>query len=223
MNTIIKNCKIVTPEKVLEGNIFIANGKIQKISSEKINKFEGVVIDSKGNYVLPGLIEVHGHLREPGFENKEDVPHGTSAAAAGGFTSIIDMPNSKPSTVTVDLLNYKINKIYPKRSFIDYAFFMGVASDKLTELRKVNPKDIVGVKVFMAGHETTPTTIPDDKTLVEIIELLSKRNILLAVHAEDQWLINYYNQEFKKPVDQTLLCGVKFVQQLLLCQRQHEQ
>ncbi|PIP64635.1 hypothetical protein COW96_01450 [Candidatus Roizmanbacteria bacterium CG22_combo_CG10-13_8_21_14_all_33_16] len=75
---------------------------------------------------------------------------------------------------------------------------MGVASDKLDELKKVNPKDIAGVKLFMAGHETTPTTIPDDLTLGKVIEILAKRKILLAVHAEDQWLINYYNSEFKK-------------------------
>ncbi len=199
MKKLIKNGKLVTPEKVFSGNIIVdKKGKIEKITDENIDKFSGQVYDARGNYVLPGLVEVHGHLREPGLENKEDIPHGTRAAAAGGFTSIIDMPNTKPPTVTVNLLKDKITKIYPKRSFIDYAFFMGAASDKLEELKKVNPKDIVGVKVFMAGHETTPTTIPDDITLAKIISICADRNLLLAVHAEDQWLINYYNSEFKK-------------------------
>ena len=208
MKKLIKNGKIVTSDKIIEGDILIENGKIKdlipKFFDGKQQTAKNLVsssletIDAQGKYILPGLVEVHGHLREPGFEQKEDIPHGTRAGIAGGFTTVIDMPNTKPPTTTVALLQDKINKIYPGRSYIDYAFFMGVASDKLNELTKVNPKDIVGIKVFMAGHETTPTTVPDDVTLGKIIEILAKRNILLAVHAEDQWLINYYNSEFKK-------------------------
>jgi len=196
MKKLIKNGKIVTSEKIIEGDILIEDGKIKEIG--KINNSVDEIIDAQGKYILPGLVEVHGHLREPGFEQKEDIPHGTRAGIAGGFTSVIDMPNTKPPTVTVNLLQDKIKKIYPGRSYIDYAFFMGVASDKLDELKKVNPKDIVGVKVFMAGHETTPTTIPDDKTLAKVFEILGKRGIKIAVHAEDQFLINFYNETFKK-------------------------
>ena len=199
MKTLIKNGLIVTKKKIVKGNIFInEKGKIVEVNSKKISKFNGEVYDARENYILPGLIEVHGHLREPGFEQKEDVPHGTRAALAGGFTTIIDMPNTKPPTVTVDLLQEKIKKIYPGRSYADYALFMGVSSDKLDELEKVNKKDIVGIKVFMAGHETTPTTIPDDETLAKIISVLAKRKILLAVHAEDQYLISELNERFKK-------------------------
>jgi len=196
MKKLIKNSRIVTPEKVFEGDILIEDGKIKKIG--KIDVKVDEIIDAKGKYILPGLVEVHGHLREPGLETKEDIPHGTRAGISGGFTSVIDMPNTKPPTTTVSLLQDKIKKIYPGRSFIDYAFFMGASADKLNELKKVNPKDIVGIKIFMAGHETTPTTMPEDTTLNEVMSILSKRKILLAVHAEDQWLINYYNQEFKK-------------------------
>lgn len=207
MKTLIKNGKIVTRDKIIPGNMVIGdNGKIKEINTHKIINFDGEVHDAKENYILPGLIEVHGHMREPGLETKEDVPHGTRAALAGGVTTIIDMPNTKPPTVTVDLLKDKIEKIYPNRSYTDYAFFMGVSSDKLDELDKVNPKDIVGIKVFMAGHETTLTTIPDDKTLGKIFKIAAERNILLAVHAEDQWLINYYKAKYngKKNNDPSL-------------------
>ncbi|MFA6016749.1 MAG: dihydroorotase family protein [Patescibacteria group bacterium] len=209
MKKLIKNCKIVTSERIIEGDILIENGKIKEITSHSGERSDSrirfwtsqndvEIIDAKGKYILPGLIEVHGHMREPGLTHKEDVGTGTQAALAGGVTTIIDMPNTKPSTVTVDLLQEKIHKIYPNRSYTDYAFFMGAASDQLDELKKVNPKDIAGVKVFTAGHETTPTTIPDDLTLGRVIEILAKRNILLAVHAEDQYLINEYNSKFKK-------------------------
>ena len=179
MKTLIKNGKIVTSEKIIEGNILIEDGKIKEIG--KINKSADETVDAKGRYILPGLVEVHGHLREPGFEQKEDIPHGTRAGIAGGFTSVIDMPNTKPPTTTVTLLQDKIKKIYPGRSFIDYAFFMGVSKDHLKELEKVNKKDIAGIKVFTAGHETTPTTIPDDLTLGKVIEILAKRNISMGV------------------------------------------
>jgi dihydroorotase (multifunctional complex type) len=197
MKKLIKNGQIVTSEKIIEGDILIEDEKIKDLKPNLVSSpFQ--IIDVKGKYILPGLIEVHGHMREPGLSHKEDVCTGTQAALAGGVTTIIDMPNTKPPTVTVDLLQEKIHKIYPGRSYTDYAFFMGAASDKLDELEKVNPKDIAGVKVFMAGHETTPTTIPDDFTLGKIIQILAKRNILLAVHAEDQYLINEYNSKFKK-------------------------
>lgn len=196
MKKLIKNGKIVTSEKVIEGDILVENGRIKKIGKIDIKVDE--VIDAQGKYILPGLVEVHGHLREPGFEQKEDIPHGTRAGLAGGFTSVIDMPNTKPPTTTVALLQDKIKKIYPGRAFIDYAFFMGVSKDHLKELEKVDKSDVVGIKVFTAGHETTPTTIPDDKTLAKVFEILAKRGIKIAVHAEDQFLINFYNEVFKK-------------------------
>ena len=216
---IITNAKIVTPEKIIHGDIVVdQEGKIASIieghpgesaATDRIpsgNKGDSIAslqndnhtFDAQGRYVLPGLIEVHGHMREPGLTQKEDVPHGTKAAIAGGFTTIIDMPNTKPPTTTVDRLKEKFEKIYPDRSYTDYAFFMGVAKDSLGELEKVDPKDIVGIKVFMAGHETTPTTIPDDETLDKIMVIASKRNLLLAVHAEDQNLLNEFDKELKK-------------------------
>ncbi len=196
MKKIIKNGRIVTTEGIVDKHIVVEDGKIVSITNTDVAADE--VIDAEGKYILPGLIEVHGHMREPGMEQKEDIPHGTRAAVAGGFTTIIDMPNTKPPTTTVDLLHEKMTTIYPNRSYTDYSFFLGVSHDSLPELEKVDPKEIAGVKVFMAGHETTPTTIPDDKTLGKIFEILAKRNIMLAVHAEDQYLINYYNEKYKK-------------------------
>lgn len=194
----ITNAKIVTPEKIINGNILIENGKISQISPKSPPSTTTQTFDAKGKYVLPGLIEVHGHMREPGFTTKEDVPHGTRAAAAGGFTTIIDMPNTSPPTTTVELLKEKIEQIYPNRSYTDYAFFFGVSKENLDELEKVDPKNIVGFKVFMAGHETTPTTIPDDATLDKVFSIAAKRNVLLAVHAEDQVLINEFDKNLKQ-------------------------
>lgn len=199
MKTLLTNGKLITTNGIIQKDIIInEKGTIEDVLTIGKHSPKTQIIDLEGNYVLPGLIEVHGHMREPGLTEKEDVPHGTRAAIAGGFTTIIDMPNTKPPTTTVVLLKEKITKIYPGRSYTDYAFFIGASKDSLDELKKVNKDDIVGVKVFMAGHETTPTTIPDDETLGEIFQILAKRNILFALHAEDQYLINYYTKKYKQ-------------------------
>lgn len=188
--------KVVTPQEIFDATITVQNEIITKI--QKGFFFSKNALDYRDFYILPGLIEVHGHLREPGMLQKEDVPHGTRAALAGGVTTIIDMPNTNPPTTTIKLLDEKINKIYKNRSYCDYSFFMGVSKDSLDELKKVDATKIVGVKLFMAGHETTPTTIPDDETLDKIFKILNKRKILLAVHAEDQFMINNLNKKFKE-------------------------
>ncbi len=189
--------KLVLNDKIVQATIVEDGGKIIRIEPG-FKPSLGNVFNFENHYILPGLIEVHGHFREPGQTTKEDVPHGTSAAIAGGFTTVIDMPNTNPPTTTVERLDEKINTVYSNRSFADYAFFMGAASDALDQLEKVDPKKIVGIKIFMAGHETTPTTIPDDETLEKIFAILAKRNMLAAIHAEDQNLINKYNELYKE-------------------------
>ena len=91
---------IVLPDHIIEGTIHIANGKIEGIEEGFPNKTEPT-FDFRNKYILPGLIEVHGHLREPGLEYKEDIPHGTRAALAGGYTTVFDMPNTRPPATTV--------------------------------------------------------------------------------------------------------------------------
>ena len=199
MSEIYISGNFVTPQGIRQTTALIRDGKIVDFLDKAPQGSNHH--DFSGKYILPGLIEVHGHLREPGFENKGDVPHETRAALAGGVTTVIDMPNTKPPTVTRELLDQKIKTIYPGRSYSDYAFFMGVASDKLSEIEKVDKSKIVGVKIFMAGHETTPTTIPDDETLKKVLIILAKRGILGAIHAEDQELINELNRKFSESSD----------------------
>jgi len=199
MSTTISG-RIVTPEKIFNGIITFDHGKIISLE-ETIQTNTKYSFPASGQYILPGLIEVHGHMREPGHTQKGDIPHETQAALAGGVTTILDMPNTNPPTVTIDLLKEKMEKIYPGKSYTDYSFFLGVSKDSLDQLKTVDSHNIVGVKMFMAGHETTPTTIPDDQTLGKIFKILAKRDIIAAVHAEDQFLINQHNEELKDRSD----------------------
>ncbi len=185
---------IVAPDKIFKGTIEVENGRIVDVSpsSSKADFDYG----QPGIYILPGLIEVHGHFREPGFEYKEDISHGTSAALAGGYTTVFDMPNTKPPTTTVDLVRQKI-KLYEKSSFTDFAINMGVSKEDIPELEKVDKNLITGVKIFTAGHATTPTTIPDLGDVARIFEILGKRKIMALVHAENQQLVDYFTKKYR--------------------------
>lgn len=184
---------IVLPERILHGTLHIAEGKIVRIDEGFPANPEGV-LDFRGQYLLPGLIEVHGHMREPGLEYKEDIPHGTRAGLAGGYTTILDMPNTKPPTTTPALLDAQIRR-YAGRSYCDFAINMGVARDDIQELRNVDADKITGVKIFAAGHGTALTTIPRLSDLARIFEILGERGIMALVHAENQELIDYFVQQ----------------------------
>src|SRR5947209_2099185 len=120
---------IVLPDRIIEGTIHIANGKIERIEEGFPNKTEPT-FDFRGKYILPGLIEVHGHLREPGLEYKEDIPHGTQAGLAGGYTTIFDMPNVRPPTTTVTRVEEQIKR-YSGRSYTDFAINMGTSVEDI--------------------------------------------------------------------------------------------
>lgn len=193
----IKNAKFITPRGIIKGCLgWSENGNITRIGNLQSYK---EFFDAKGCYVLPGAIETHGHMREPGFSHKGTVETETKAAAAGGVTTIFDMPNTVPPTTTRKRLDEKIKKIFPGRAFVDYGFFFGASTEPgyLEELNKVDKNKIMGVKIFTAGHETTPTTVSNICELADIFEILGKRKIIAVVHSENQALIDYFTKKLK--------------------------
>src|SRR5436309_11026262 len=137
---------IVLPDRIVQGTLSITNGKIERIE-EGFPADVSQCYDFRGRYLLPGLIEVHGHMREPGLEYKEDIPHGTRAGLAGGYTTILDMPNTKPPTTTVERLDAQIQR-YAGRSYCDFAINMVVSREDIDELKRVDARKITGVKIF---------------------------------------------------------------------------
>lgn len=188
---------LVLPHKVVTGTLVIGNGRIQAIQEEARPPApaEATLLDVSGRYVLPGAIEVHGHMREPGLAHKEDYTTGTKAAVAGGVTTILDMPNTQPPTTTPVLLEEKI-KLATGRAHCDFGLIMGGANDNLEALQTVDTSLIVGVKFFMAGHETTPTTMSDLGRLYQAFEILGQRDLPALVHAENQQLINHLAAQY---------------------------
>jgi dihydroorotase len=156
----------------------------------------GADYDFRGKYLLPGLIEVHGHLREPGLEYKEDIPHGSRAALAGGFTTIFDMPNTRPPTTTAARVQEQITR-YSGRCYTDFAINMGTSLQDIDELNRVDTALITSLKLFAAGHATTPTTIPHLRDIARVFEIAGERRIMALVHAENQELIDYFTARYR--------------------------
>src|SRR5437763_2539500 len=186
---------IVLPDQIIQGTLHIANGKIESIE-EGFPKITEHTFDFRNKYILPGLIEVHGHLREPGLEHKEDIPHGTRAALAGGYTTVFDMPNTKPPTTTAARVEAQIKR-YSGRSYTDFAINMGASVNDIDELHKIDTGMITGVKIFTAGHATTPTTIPHLSDVARIFEMAGERKMMALVHAENQELVDYFTAHYR--------------------------
>jgi dihydroorotase len=186
---------IVVPDGIIQGTIRIADGVMQSITEGFPDDVEES-LDFRGSYLLPGLIEVHGHLREPGLEYKEDIPHGTRAGLAGGYTTVFDMPNVRPPTTTVARVEDQIKR-YTGRSYTDFAINMGTSVEDIDELKMIDKNLITGVKIFTAGHATTPTTITRLSDIARIFEILGERHIMALLHAENQELVDYFTYKYR--------------------------
>jgi dihydroorotase len=186
---------LVLPDRVVQGTLRLDEGKIVEIVDGFPESLANVE-DLRGKYILPGLIEVHGHFREPGLEHKEDIPHGTRAGLAGGYTTVFDMPNVRPPTTTVARVKDQIQR-YTGRSYTDFAINMGTSVEDIDELHNIDPELITGVKIFTAGHATTPTTIPRLSDIACIFEILGQRGLLALLHAENQELVTYFTHKYR--------------------------
>ena len=185
---------IVLPKRVIQGTLYISDGRIERI--EEGFAEDNYTHDFRSKYLLPGLIEVHGHLREPGLDYKEDIPHGSRAGLAGGFTTILDMPNTKPPTTTVRRVEEQIQR-YSGRCYTDFAINMGTSLEDIDELKRIERERITSVKIFAAGHATTPTTIGRISDIARVFEVLGERGIMALVHAENQELVDYFTHQYR--------------------------
>lgn len=199
MDTLVTNAKIVRPDAIVEGAIGIENGKISKIFKKGMPyPEEASTIDAGGNYVLPGLIEVHGHFREPGLTHKGTYETESRAALAGGVTTTMDQPNTNPPTTTRKQVENKRHEMNG-RMYTDHVILIHGATDNLDELKALKDKEVIGVKVFMTGQGQAPTIVKDyDGALLEIARICADKDLPLLVHAEHDEVANANKQKAKK-------------------------
>ncbi|MDR2512125.1 MAG: amidohydrolase family protein, partial [Bacteroidales bacterium] len=187
MHTIIKNVRIVNEGKQFDGEVRIEGELIKRIARRgeldeaSLPETKAKIIDGKGMLLIPGIIDDQVHFREPGLTHKADIKHESRAAAAGGVTSFMEMPNTKPPSVSIAALEEKYARA-AEQSLVNYSFYLGASNDNLAELRKLNPKNVCGVKVFM-GSSTGNMLVDDDKALSAIF---AESPCIVAAHCEDE-------------------------------------
>ncbi len=180
MKTVIKDARIVNEGKIIEGDLLINQERIVRIDSI-IDEEGAVEIPAHGKHVIPGIIDDQVHFREPGYTYKANIHTESRAAAAGGVTSFMEMPNVDPPTLTQELLEEKY-ELGRQNSLTNYSFFMGVSNDNLEEALKTDPKKVCGLKIFM-GSSTGNMLVDDEEVLNQVF---AKANMLIATHCEDE-------------------------------------
>lgn len=189
----LRNCKIFYRGSVISSvEILVEDGKITRLTKLKINKPVDETIDLNGLLVIPGLIDVHVHLRGLNLAYKEDYDTGTLAAAFGGFSTVLDMPNTDPATENVETLKLKIEAAKPK-IYVNLGFYSFIP-EKLTEIHKLAAEGIFGFKVFMhrimSGYKFDSL-----EDLRKPFEAIGRTGLPVLVHAEKRETYEAVKQE----------------------------
>ncbi len=190
----IKQATIVNERKKYEADIAIKDGLIEKIvyPSGIFDSTGYEVIHAKGKWLIPGAIDDQVHFREPGLTHKGEIYTEAKAAVAGGVTSYMEMPNTKPGAVTIDLLEQKYTRA-AECSLANYSFYMGTTNDNLGEILQVDYKKVCGVKIFMGS--STGNMLVDSTEAIE--QLFKKVRVIIASHCESDPMIAQNLEKYK--------------------------
>lgn len=191
----IKNAVIVNEDKSFNGSLVIEDENISKIIEGDVTPECEIdeTVDACGSYLIPGVIDDHVHFRDPGLTQKADMFTETAAAAAGGVTSFMDMPNCNPQTTTIEALNNKFDDAANK-CIVNYSFYFGATNNNAEQLASLDKTHVCGVKLFM-GASTGNMLVDRMETLKRIF---SEAGILIATHCEDQNIISKNTAEVKE-------------------------
>jgi len=185
MKTLIKEATIINEGLRFVGSVLLHEGKIAKIFRNELPADFDLkniqVVNAKGLYLIPGVIDDQVHFREPGLTHKGEIATESRAAVAGGVTTFMEMPNTNPQTTTQIELQKKYDRA-AKVSAANYSFYMGATNDNLSEVLKTDPSKVCGIKVFM-GSSTGNMLVDDEQILSEIFK---HAPTLVATHCEDE-------------------------------------
>lgn len=203
MNKIlIKNARIVNEGRMFKGAVLIDRDKIEEVYEEAVPvaASDVQVIDAEGKLLLPGAIDDQVHFREPGLTHKGDIASESCAAVAGGITSFMDMPNTKPQTTSIADLEWKLQR-GAETSLANYSFFFGGTNDNMDEIRKLDRSRVPGLKLFLGS--STGNMLVDKKESLE--RIFGEADMLIAIHAEKEEVIKrniaYYTDMYGEDLD----------------------
>lgn len=201
---LIKNVRIINEGRSYQGAVLINGEMIEAVYEgevpSKIIAEAKEVVDGQGKWLLPGCIDDQVHFREPGLTHKADIYSESRAAVAGGVTSFMDMPNTKPQTTTLENLEWKFNRA-AETSVANYSFFFGGTNDNMEDIRRLDRSRVPGLKLFLGS--STGNMLVDKKDALE--KIFSESDLLIAVHAEKEEIIKrniaYYTQQYGEDLD----------------------
>ncbi|RZL10926.1 MAG: allantoinase AllB [Rubrivivax sp.] len=179
---VIRGGKIVSPEQIIDASIAIADGRIVAIGHDDLMPRAKQEMRADGLHLLPGAIDSHVHFRDPGYPNKETWKTGSAAAACGGVTTVFEMPNTNPSTGTVEALNIKLKAA--QSSYVDFGIHGLLGDDTIGRLDELLDAGVTSFKAFV-GNTFGNLPAPTDGALLEGFEKLAPLGIRTVVHAEN--------------------------------------
>lgn len=182
--TLIKDAMVVNEGQVQRASVLIENDTIAGIFKSDAPKAD-TIIDAAGKWLLPGVIDNHVHFRDPGLTHKADMYTESLAAAAGGVTTVFDMPNCVPQTITLEALNDKFNHA-AETCLVNHSFYLGATHTNLDQIEKIDPAKVCGVKLFM-GSSTGGMLLDDAASLKALFQAAT---VPVAVHCEETSIIN---------------------------------
>lgn len=189
---LIRNARLVNEGKIFESDLLVRHGRIDKIAP-RIATSADEEIDAAGQWLLPGMIDDQVHFREPGLTHKGCIATESAAAVAGGITSFMDMPNTRPPTLSMAAVADK-KVIAARDSLANYAFHFGVSNDNLDAVAAVDPRQVAGIKVFMGA--STGNMLIDDPVVLE--RLFACAPTILITHCEDSASATVHEEKWRK-------------------------
>jgi dihydroorotase len=198
-NYLIKQATLVNEGKQFISDVLILNGRIEKIANSITNTANIEEINAEGLFLIPGCIDDQVHFREPGLTHKATIYSESRAAVAGGITSFMEMPNTVPSAVTIEKLEEKY-AVAEKTSLANYSFYLGTTNSNIEEIKRINPLEICGVKIFM-GSSTGDMLVDDPKALEAVFE---HSPTIITTHCEDDPMIKQNFQRYIEEFGETI-------------------
>ncbi len=193
--TLIRNASIVNEGRIFKGSVLIEGERIAAVENGPVEAgAEDTVIEAKGKFLIPGVIDDQVHFREPGMTHKEDIRSGSIAALAGGVTSFMEMPNTKPPTIDRERLEEKF-AIAEEGAAVNHSFYIGVTSENIDRIREMDPMAFCGLKIFLAAS-TSDLLVDDPEALQELFSKCQEHPI--AAHCEEESVIRNNLERFQK-------------------------
>ncbi len=193
-NYLLKNCFVVNEGSISSNDVLILNGRIEKIAASIEFGSNVTEINAEGKYLFPGVIDDQVHFREPGLTHKANIYTEAKAAVAGGVTSFMEMPNTIPNALNLELLEDKY-RIAAQTSLANYSFYMGTSNQSADDTLKANlhKNDICGIKIFM-GASTGNMLVDNYNTLDKVFR---ESELLIATHCESETIIKENYERIK--------------------------